>query len=342
MQQNIPNGAFNLDALANAPTNSPQLHAEAYPISTLPPEITSQIFLQSLPNLPDFPPLYGPGSPLQLCQICRQWSAIALSLPLLWSAVRMVITSHRKAPAMVELFKTWLSRSGDDSPLSLGIRSFADTHALSFFLRAPFAALAPRIEYLELAMPCDPVYMIRCDMPILQRLMLGVTGVPFWGKPSLTLFDRAPLLTHITLERGHNHSGCRIRLPWAQLTHLDAQCLSLTEYAQILCNAKRLEHCTFGIRAPKSDRPTDLPLVPPHDWLQYLVLRPGPDQSPDRDLWRLLDRLTLPALRTLEVFDLGLQPDSLQDFISRSQCTLDTLRITEGSRISEMAALGSQ
>ncbi|KAJ7704170.1 hypothetical protein B0H16DRAFT_1638064 [Mycena metata] len=240
--------------------------------------------------------------------------------------VRIVMSKNRKASAQVELFKTWLSRSGD-SPLSISLRSFSGTYVLSHFLQSQFAIFSPRLEYLDLAIPCDAMYMVRSHMPLLRHLELTLTSIPFWGLDALTPFDRSPLLTHIVLERFYNQFI--LQLPWTQFTHLEVQYLTLAECAEILCDAIRLVHCTFGIRP--SDQRMDIPLVPPHDRLQHLVLRPGLNQSQDRDLWRLFDRLTLPALRTLEVFDFGLNPDSLEAFISRSRCSLHQLHVTEGN-----------
>ncbi|KAJ7433068.1 hypothetical protein B0H11DRAFT_1662082, partial [Mycena galericulata] len=57
-----------------------------YPVLTLPPEITSEIFRQCLP------PLEGPHTsllnvkqaPLLLLQVCATWRSLAMSTPCLW------------------------------------------------------------------------------------------------------------------------------------------------------------------------------------------------------------------------------------------------------------------
>ncbi|KAJ7660146.1 hypothetical protein DFH06DRAFT_914375, partial [Mycena polygramma] len=54
-----------------------------YPVLTLSPEITSQIFVACLPDHSRVRPSAN-TPPLVLPQICRQWREIALSLPELW------------------------------------------------------------------------------------------------------------------------------------------------------------------------------------------------------------------------------------------------------------------
>ncbi|KAF8175470.1 hypothetical protein K438DRAFT_1608588, partial [Mycena galopus ATCC 62051] len=58
-----------------------ELDSIVYPVLSLPPEITSHIFIQSLPE--DTRP--SPRSaPLLLVQICRSWRVIAIATPDLW------------------------------------------------------------------------------------------------------------------------------------------------------------------------------------------------------------------------------------------------------------------
>ncbi|KAJ7186467.1 hypothetical protein C8R46DRAFT_275728 [Mycena filopes] len=300
----------------------------------LPPEIISEIFMHFLPDPPDFPPLSGSSSPQLLCQICRQWSAIALSLPRLWSTIRIVFTRRtRIANGHSKLFKTWLSRSAD-CPLSISLRSFTDTYGLlSYFIRfSQFEAISARLEYLDLALPFNAMAFVPCDMPNLRRVALTLTSVPSWGREALTLFGHSPLLTHVSLERFYTQFT--LRLPWAQFTHLEVQYLQLAECAEVLGKATGLVHCVFGIYPSDESMDSDVPAfpaVPTHHQLRHLILRPSPNQAPDSELWTLLDRLTLPALRTLEVFELAFGVDSLKALVVRSQCSLDELRIMRGA-----------
>ncbi|KAJ7223927.1 hypothetical protein C8J57DRAFT_969121, partial [Mycena rebaudengoi] len=63
-----------------------QLDRVPYPILTLPLEITSEIFIQCLPEPPALENAHIDAlqAPLLLLHICKEWRRIALSLPALW------------------------------------------------------------------------------------------------------------------------------------------------------------------------------------------------------------------------------------------------------------------
>ncbi|KAJ7704169.1 hypothetical protein B0H16DRAFT_1638061 [Mycena metata] len=331
MQSDSSNGSFKLEAPANSYLPF-TVNRQASPVLALPPEITSEIFFQFLPDPPDFPLLSGPHSPLLLCQICRQWSSIALTLPQLWSMVRIVIQDER--PAQVELFKTWLSRSGD-FPLSISIRSLLPSISppIRDLLQTPLAALSARLEHFELSTPSDDTWeLLLGDMPLLRHLSFTLIHFSF-DAGALTVFDRAPRLTHVIL--GEFYRQFIVRLPWTQITHLDVHELYLFECAETLCNAEHLVHCIFGVMY--SDRNIEVPVAPPHQRLRHLILRAGSNQSEKLDLSKFLDRLTLPALRTFAVYERDLGLESLKACILRSRCALDELRITAADgTLSEM------
>ncbi|KAJ7062826.1 hypothetical protein C8F01DRAFT_986027, partial [Mycena amicta] len=60
------------------------LDAFKFPVLSLPNEIISETFIQTLPPYPDAPPLFGLESPRKLLAICSKWNDIALSTPALW------------------------------------------------------------------------------------------------------------------------------------------------------------------------------------------------------------------------------------------------------------------
>ncbi|KAJ7078228.1 hypothetical protein C8R43DRAFT_354184 [Mycena crocata] len=66
------------------------LDTYAYPVLSLPNEIVSEIFLQTL----DSPSaLSGPTSPIFLGHICRQWREIALTMPALWTDIHLSLNT---------------------------------------------------------------------------------------------------------------------------------------------------------------------------------------------------------------------------------------------------------
>lgn len=296
-----------------------------YPVLTLPPEITAEIFVHFLPDYPELPPI---SAPLQLCAICQQWRQIALSTPSLWRAIRI---SHGTAgieeeeeedsellDKKLELLEAWLTRSGN-YPLSLELT------CNSARLLEAIVQHCQRWEYVDVLAPIEHLRLIQGDMPLLQRATFGPTVLPRGSSP-LTLFDRAPQLKKAVLTRFFLKSV--MSMPWAQLTHLYADCVFENECTAILSDATHLVHCQFEVCS--GEEPPTLGVV--HSHLRHLTfLLAGPD------LRRLLGKLTLPAIQTLRIYETE-SPllDSLKAFLTRSHCTLEELRI-DGSSLSESA-----
>ncbi|KAF7361460.1 hypothetical protein MSAN_01179100 [Mycena sanguinolenta] len=85
-----------------------QLNSILDPIARLPWEISSEIFLQSLPP---FPAEHGARHvPMLLLNICNTWSAIALSTPALWTAFHIDLPCTRR---LKELLLVWLQRASN-------------------------------------------------------------------------------------------------------------------------------------------------------------------------------------------------------------------------------------
>ncbi|KAJ7034123.1 hypothetical protein C8F04DRAFT_915358, partial [Mycena alexandri] len=99
-----------------------------YPVATLPPEITSNIFLQCLLPSPELsspiqvhPSMYM--APLLFLQICRMWRDIALSTPRLWVNLHLNLAELRKEIGEKQLEKRirdWFGRAGT-CPLYLSV-----------------------------------------------------------------------------------------------------------------------------------------------------------------------------------------------------------------------------
>ncbi|KAJ7643816.1 hypothetical protein FB45DRAFT_1114131 [Roridomyces roridus] len=81
------------------------------PVMRLPLELSSEIFLQSLPSTPDMQAV------ATLLQISRGWTAIALATPPLWTNITNNGVEHSK---FLALLTTWLDRGGE-FPVSLSL-----------------------------------------------------------------------------------------------------------------------------------------------------------------------------------------------------------------------------
>ncbi|KAF7375506.1 hypothetical protein MSAN_00438600 [Mycena sanguinolenta] len=90
-----------------------QLNAALDPVARLPLEVSSEIFLQSLPA--------SPGGkkdvPIVLLGICNAWTDIALATPRLWTTVRVRFPC---GDDFAEVLPVWFQRAGNH-PLSVSI-----------------------------------------------------------------------------------------------------------------------------------------------------------------------------------------------------------------------------
>ncbi|KAJ7728478.1 hypothetical protein B0H16DRAFT_1263867, partial [Mycena metata] len=300
----------------------------------LPPEIVAEIFLNFLPNYPERPPLLGVLSPLVLCGICRPWRQVALSTPVLWRALEIELRDHEDPKALadkLDLMDAWLLRSGDCS-LSLRIHHYS----ASFALRPPPPSLPEfyqtlvrhrrQWEHLDLVMSFRHLSIIQGDMPRLRHLIFGPNDNPIEDAPTPDLFNRSPQLVNVILTEDFVPSA--ISLPWTQFTRLEGLCLYEHECGEILTSARHLVHCTVTIVGLEQD--ATIPDVPAHLHLQTLILHVSDMTRIEVDLSNLLSKLTLPALRTLQLPESYMPLDplpTLESFISRSRCFLRELII---------------
>lgn len=292
------------------------------PVQSLPPEIIAAIFTDCILAYPEPSPLAGLGSPSLLCQICGRWRDIALSTPFLWRAIGLGCPTEEK----LLLMEAWLQRSGNCF-LSLqfsGRRPFQvkpwRTIPYGDLVRI-IAAHRLRIEHFDAVFPPDETDSIIAEMPLLRRLIL-TESEPDAPAKQLARFDHSPLLTDVVLNAPPFSSKATL-LPWSQLTRLEANRLDELECMLILRDAPGLVHLV----ATLSDQKTSDPFVhvPSHNLLALYLRR---RKSCSQNRWRILGHLTLPALRVLEVSGRHITLRALETFVSRSQCTLEELRVT--------------
>ncbi|KAJ6589361.1 hypothetical protein B0H19DRAFT_1248909 [Mycena capillaripes] len=296
-------------------------------IQTLPPEIIAEIFVNFLPNYPEFPTHSGSLSPLILCRICRYWREIAISTPALWKAISIDIDetdNHDHEIEMLELLKTWITRSGN-CPLSLSLTLRGPPETSSVFAHFIETAVAhcARWEHLNVLVPFDHMHRLTGDMPLLRGLTFGPTDLRYDVDFTLSLFERAPQLRRIVLTPCF--LSANVSLPWAQLTHLDADCLYEHECIEILRAAPRLVACTLNVCCSDEDAVFVDTAIPAHPHLRNMALLVD---DVDVRLWRVLACLTLPALCRLQIPEPCIRLESLTALVERSQCALEELCIT--------------
>ncbi|KAJ7252301.1 hypothetical protein C8J57DRAFT_1474324 [Mycena rebaudengoi] len=301
-----------------------QLNQFKYPILTLPVEITSAIFVASLPEYPKSPPMLGPNSPTSLAQVCRHWRAVAFGMPELWRAIQI----KRWGSCSFEILKSWLSRSGTHS-ISLTLKKLYG-HSPSFSELEDFTETiighCARVEHMRLVIPLSDDLRWLQGLPFHRLRHLVITPSSAWTEPDAlpsTLFTDAPQLTSVKFNSRFRPSG--VVLPWIQITTIHAEHFELDRLAQILRQAPALAHLNCTMWSWR-DEPIDD--IPPAIHLHSLVLRGDSDAGTTQQ--HLLNALTAPSLRQLSV-SAGEFEDSqatLISFFARSQCSLDSLRIT--------------
>ncbi|KAJ7474824.1 hypothetical protein FB451DRAFT_1464943 [Mycena latifolia] len=210
-----------------------QLDRFVYPILTLPPEITSEIFLWC--SEPTRGVMYPSVAPLLILQVCRAWRAIAVSTPALWDTIRTTESDNPKN--MENAIKSWFGRAGSH-PLSLdftysGRRDSMHLHSL-------ICRYASRLQSLELCSEGDfsDLTDIR-PFPLLRHLtLISIGGTLDSNGTPIPPFGSAPLLCHLEI---HNLPPSRLMIPWSQLTNFTATLVALEECLGVLRLATALE-----------------------------------------------------------------------------------------------------
>ncbi|KAJ6599991.1 hypothetical protein DFH09DRAFT_627888 [Mycena vulgaris] len=290
-----------------------QLDRFVYPVLTLPPEITSDIFMWC--SALDLVSPHPSRAPLILLQVCRAWRAIALSVPALWDTLHDL--ECRVPEIMENLVVTWFSRAGA-RPLSLNLTYVGESE--SFHMHSLIRQHASRLQFLDLYTDGNCFFDLADirPFPLLRTLTLGSfngmlkdTGTP------IAVFSDAPLLRHLSLEA---IVPSALLMPWAQLTKFVAIALSLHDCLGALRSATSL--CEFvRFSTPEEESVSDEPLLC-HSRLNSLFIhaRGGVD-------YNILDFLALPSLQELQLGTrFGQWTEDLNtivlDFLSRTFPTL--------------------
>ncbi|KAJ6561476.1 hypothetical protein DFH09DRAFT_1035731 [Mycena vulgaris] len=298
-----------------------QLDSIVYPVLMLPPEITSEIFLQCLPTSQNDlgrPTVNPREPPMLLTHVCSKWKEIAISTPALWAT--MVFNGRLGA----DVLETWLDRARA-LPLSLKLRIDRDleddiTSAISDTL----IEHSGRIRSLEVEICVHQLGEIEnayggWSFPLLQKLTIWVLDADdydLWGGPSYQIFKNAPLLRQASFNDAPPSS---IALPWRQLTKFSGTCYMIPDCLEVLRLIPNLTECAFTF--PHYDIGADHTKLT-HSNLQSLSLfEIQSDQHVSEFRINILEVLTLPALHTLQIFDCesyAFNDEILIAFLSRS------------------------
>ncbi|KAJ7754086.1 hypothetical protein B0H16DRAFT_1543624 [Mycena metata] len=114
-----------------------QLNTLRDPLTRLPLEISSEIFVKCLPPGPLHPQPSARAPPLLLLNICNSWTDIALYTPTLWSSI------HLDFP-VVQVLQSWLDRARNHA-LTISL-----TRSLNKNIGAAVARYADQLKNLEI------------------------------------------------------------------------------------------------------------------------------------------------------------------------------------------------
>ncbi|KAJ6477833.1 hypothetical protein C8R47DRAFT_1051438 [Mycena vitilis] len=258
-----------------------------YPVLTLPPEITSEIFVQAVNPLPN---ASSRSAPLLFLRICRLWRAIALSTPCLWARLNLGFCRDEPASSVQALgnfAESWLSRPCD-LPISLGFEYLGSVNEdlVTPLLRAH----ASRLHHVHIRMSSDALSGLQRigKLPALRSLSF----VTYIENPALfqqvQTFCDAPRLREVALGCGITLQ--KLLLPWRQITTFSGERFTVTECHRVLCDLPLLTKCTFTWLVAQRNED---PVIISHPVLKELTL--------EGDYAGLLRVLDLPTLTDLSI-----------------------------------------
>ncbi|KAJ7139192.1 hypothetical protein C8R44DRAFT_975102 [Mycena epipterygia] len=219
------------------------LSSITYPVLTLLPEITAQIFSHYV-HKPHIGRTRTPGrGPLLLTSVCRDWRDICLSIGSLWASLQVYPERYSSGDAkdLLSLLRCWLSRAGSQ-PLDLHVfRSSSGSISSKIFTLLSDYSSQWRSLGVTLQRPFSfPNDKIQARIPSLEQLVVNISAERRDVPVKITAFSVAPRLYDVRL---YGASLQWISLPWLQLTHLEFSndSESLSACVAILKQTQKLE-----------------------------------------------------------------------------------------------------
>ncbi|KAJ7122342.1 hypothetical protein C8R44DRAFT_876636 [Mycena epipterygia] len=281
-----------------------------YPVLTLPPEITSEIFHHCIRN-------FARG-PLRVASVYKAWRAVALTTPALWSQF-WAPTSLKADRNLPNLLQCWLPRARS-LPLTLKyirLGQFSHDAILAILARhsSQWKSLDLNAHFQPIIFPVDS---IRAPLSSLKNLKINVHRWPADSPTCITAFLDAPQLRDVHLAK---LSLSQISLPWIQLSHLDLCGQSLAQILEILQQTLNLEGLNVYVDHWVSQSVTLSPCSMLH--LHSLKISHDPQL-------KFLAYLTLPVLERFESTQMWASGGaSVQSVVERSGCSLRVLHLVQ-------------
>ncbi|KAJ7263005.1 hypothetical protein C8J57DRAFT_445682 [Mycena rebaudengoi] len=297
-----------------------RLDAVVYPVLTLPSDVMAEIFMHYVyadTSVVKYDYSLRMYPPLLLASVCRTWRGIALSFPHLWAALSLERYSKSRVKSCEQLLQCWLLRAGG---CLIDLELFGED--LPEPISEALAQHAPRLRSLNLMqhlgsqLSDSPATQQpqRC-FTALETLKLRFQWRGFSGS-AVTAFSYAPRLREVHISEGVDSWAT---LPWNQIAILDLYHSAPSR--RMLKQAPNLEVLSFAAWDGEIEGPDEPVLMTKLHTLKMHYSAPLYN-------CRLFDRLTVPALRALDIqYDQDIEP--LRSLISRSSCALQELYLRD-------------
>ncbi|KAJ7271168.1 hypothetical protein C8J57DRAFT_1603610 [Mycena rebaudengoi] len=299
------------------------------PVLTLPPEITSEIFIhcRSYPAVPSLD-----NAPIVFTRVCGAWRHVAISTPKLWDSMWLAPSTGCNIDHYIYMLDMWFSRAVEQ-PLYLKLDpALGDTEAQLKWARCIPSLLERHSRQLKtliinFRLVERPQFSPAISFPRLENLEIitslssrasGAPSITAWK--DTTAWKNTPALRHVSL---FGFSPADFFLPWGNLTSIQCGSISLHECLALLRETPSL--LKFTLQGLKSTTATD-----PESMITLPLLR-------SLEIWynglAILRHITLPLLEILNLGRADFTPahsPQLLELISRSRCELPELAIAIG------------
>ncbi|KAJ7755789.1 hypothetical protein B0H16DRAFT_1886102 [Mycena metata] len=298
-----------------------QLDSIVYPVATLPPEITSNIFLRCLLPPPELSSPYKAHpstsmAPLLFLQVCRRWRDIALSTPHLWADLHLNLEEMRFEIYEFDVERhimDWFGRTGA-CPLSFSVRGWMgmDEAYGSDAISATLRAYAPQLQSICLQLETAHFEAIKDftgPFPMLQSLAIAL---PFpdeeVGHQMLNFqptFSNAPRLSQLSFTE--EASPSMFLHPFDTLSKVTCESCSPDDFLSIMQNASFLREFECSVEPGELFAHSDSDIIT-NQHLHTLHLLP-------QCFYPSLRLLRLPALQNLHISE-GIHFRETRDFLA--------------------------
>lgn len=278
-----------------------------------------------LPGLRVVSSLSAGKAPWLLGQISRNWRAIALSSPKLWSSVSIFLRTQSQTSAAVQrrlelaqvsLLSLYLTRS-HDYPLSLYVNSLYASHPLLSMLYAQSYRWRNAVLYLPAETLKDLSFACKGALPLLRNLLISITrdsattitAQQNWEEviqrdTVVDAFQFTPELKCLAISQIPSFPSL-FAIPWVQLVrfecNLKSEAWQQSENSVNVDILRRASNVRMSmVRCNFSMSLNPVPLL--HLHLHTLNLFSVLDTNPSiPHVAQFLDIVTLPALRQLTI-----------------------------------------